>query len=66
MNLPAASMTVSSGRAEPSAPPTWVILLPSMTMKVFGTGSRPDPSISVPFLISNRFGTVLMTVLPEW
>src|SRR5271165_3181933 len=57
MNLPSASMTVSSevsGRIEPSAGPTWVILFPSTTMSVLASGSRPDPSTNVPFLISNR------------
>src|SRR5437870_9532335 len=45
MNLPVASMTVSSGvsgRIEPSVSPTRVIRLPSTTRSLFGTGSPPD------------------------
>jgi hypothetical protein len=63
MNLPVASMTVSSGvsgRIEPSVSPTRVIRLPSTTRSLFGTGSPPDPSINVPCLISSR-GALAMT-----
>ena len=60
-------MTVSSGvsgRTEPAAPPIWVILFPSTTTNVFVTGSRPDPSINVPFLISSRAEEFVITVPP--
>jgi hypothetical protein len=66
MNLPAASMTVSSGvsgRTEPAASPIWAILFPSTTTSVV-TGSRPDPSISVPFLISSRGEEFVITAPP--
>ena len=57
MNLPAASMTLSSavsGRIAAPAGPTWVILLPSMAITEFGAASLPDPSMRVPFLIRSR------------
>src|ERR1700719_412263 len=64
MNLPVASMTVSSGvsgHIEPSVSPTRVIRFPSTTRSLFGTGSPPDPSINVPFLISSRMALAIAT-----
>ena len=56
-----ASMTVSFGvpsRIMPSLP-TSLTLFPSTTRRLFGTGSPPDPSINVPFLISSRVAFVM-------
>src|SRR6201981_1490642 len=64
MNLPVASMTVSSGvsgRIEPSVSPTRVIRFPSTTRSLFGTGSPPDPSIKVPVLTSSRMALAMTT-----
>jgi hypothetical protein len=65
--LAPASMTISSGvsgRTEPAASPIWTILFPSTTTSVLVTGCRPDPSISVPFLISSRGEEFVITAPP--
>jgi hypothetical protein len=38
-----------------------LIRFPSTTRSLFGTGSPPDPSIKVPFLISSRVALAMTT-----
>ena len=60
MNLPAASMTVSSGVSERIAAPAgprWLILFPSTAIREFAAALLPDPRAAVCHVSSpkNRF-----------